>query len=288
MRVPRIKESAGGYYHVLSRVVDRRMALNDSEKERFRKLMRRTETFSGVRILTHSVLDNHFHILIHVPACRAVSDSEFCERITALYDKSEVKNIMQQLAELREDGRDEAAELVKAPYVARMYELSEFCKTLKQRFTQSFNKRRERKGTLWEERFKSILLQGSEGALSTVAAYIDLNAVRAGIVADPRDYRFSGYGEAVGGSRVAPEYVRGLPDIAGAGFVCSVSGPQDGLAALCRCLKHSVDQCCGVRHVLVASCLCQPAMAPNWGATSAGYKTSMMDARGCLKEEGGE
>ena len=203
MRVPRIKESAGGYYHVLSRVVDRRMALNDSEKERFRKLMRRTETFSGVRILTHSVLDNHFHILIHVPACRAVSDSEFCERITALYDKSEVKNIMQQLAELREDGRDEAAELVKAPYVARMYELSEFCKTLKQRFTQSFNKRRGRKGTLWEERFKSILLQGSEGALSTVAAYIDLNAVRAGIVADPRDYRFSGYGEAVGGSRSA-------------------------------------------------------------------------------------
>ena len=70
MRVPRIKEPVGGYYHVLSRVVDRRMALDDNEKERFRKLMRRTETFSGVRILTHSILDNHWHILIHVPAPR--------------------------------------------------------------------------------------------------------------------------------------------------------------------------------------------------------------------------
>ena len=37
----------------------------------------------------------------------------------------------------------------------------------------------------------------------TMAAYIDLNAVRAGIVADPKDYRFCGYGEAVAGSRAA-------------------------------------------------------------------------------------
>lgn len=30
-------------------------------------------------------------------------------------------------------------------------------------------------------------------ALLTMAAYIDLNAVRAGIVADPKDYRYCGY-----------------------------------------------------------------------------------------------
>jgi hypothetical protein len=32
----------------------------------------------------------------------------------------------------------------------------------------------------------------------TVAAYIDLNPVRAGLVQDPKDYRWSGYGEALG------------------------------------------------------------------------------------------
>ena len=41
-----------------------------------------------------------------------------------------------------------------------------------------------------KERFKSVLVGDSKGALSTVAAYIDLNAVRAGIVTDPKDYRF--------------------------------------------------------------------------------------------------
>ena len=203
MRIARIKEPNGAYYHVMSRVVDRRRVLNDKEKERFRKLLRRVETFSGVQVLTHAALDSHFHVLLYVPAPGPVSDDEFGRRLRALYDAFMVKNLMEHLAELRRDGQDEAAEAVKAPYVARMHELSEFCKTLKQRFTQSYNRRHNRKGTLWEERFKSLLVQGSQAALSAIAAYIDLNPVRAGIVSDPRDYRYSGYGEAVGGSRQA-------------------------------------------------------------------------------------
>jgi hypothetical protein len=52
-------------------------------------------------------------------------------------------------------------------------------------------------GTLWEGRFKSVLVEGTGQTLSTMAAYIDLNPVRAGIVKDPADYRWSGYAEAV-------------------------------------------------------------------------------------------
>ena len=56
---------------------------------------------------------------------------------------------------------------------------------------------------MWEERYKSVLVEGECGALMAVAAYIDLNPVRAKLVKDPKDYRFSGYGEAVGGSKRA-------------------------------------------------------------------------------------
>ena len=35
-------------------------------------------------------------------------------------------------------------------------------------------------------------------AARAMAAYIDLNPVRAGMVKDPADYRWSSYGEAVG------------------------------------------------------------------------------------------
>jgi putative transposase len=51
---------------------------------------------------------------------------------------------------------------------------------------------------LWEDRFKSVIVEDGVAA-KTIAAYIDLNPVRAGMVGDPADYRWSSYGEAVGG-----------------------------------------------------------------------------------------
>ena len=67
------------------------------------------------------------------------------------------------------------------------------------------------------DRFKSVLVEGgrkddSPDALRTMAAYIDLNPVRAKLVDDPAKYRWSSYGEASGGSRRAR---RGLCAIAG-------------------------------------------------------------------------
>lgn len=73
-------------------------------------------------------------------------------------------------------------------------------KGLMHRFTQWFNGRHKRKGGLWEDRFKSVIVESGTAA-RTMAAYIDLNPVRAGMVTDPTDYRWSSYGEAVGGGK---------------------------------------------------------------------------------------
>jgi hypothetical protein len=78
-------------------------------------------------------------------------------------------------------------------------------KLIKQRYTEWYNRKENRSGTLWDDRFKSILVERSEKALTTMAAYIDLNAVRAGLAEDPKDYRFCGYGEAVAGGEEARE-----------------------------------------------------------------------------------
>src|SRR5690606_27693693 len=86
---------------------------------------------------------------------------------------------------------------------ARMNDVSEFMKTLKQRYTVWHNHTHRRFGTLWAERFKSVLVEDDPGTLKMVAAYIDLNPVRAGLVEDPADYRWSGYGEAMGGGDAA-------------------------------------------------------------------------------------
>ena len=61
---------------------------------------------------------------------------------------------------------------------------------------------------LWAERFKSVLLEGGE-ALAAMAAYIELNPVRAGLCADPKDYRYCGYAEALAkGSSLARQGIR--------------------------------------------------------------------------------
>ena len=203
MRTKRIKESGNAYYHIVSRVVDRRFVFDHEEREWFRKVMRDAEAFSGVQVLTYAAMSNHFHILLHVPERTPISDELLLERLKHLYTPLVVKQVAESLLRLRQNGETTAADALVHSHSVRMYDLSEFMKTLKQRLTQSYNRRHGRKGTLWEERFKSILVEGQGNALSTIASYIDLNPVRAGLVEDPKDFRHSGYGEAVGGSELA-------------------------------------------------------------------------------------
>ena len=210
MRTARIKEDRAAYYHVITRVVDKRRVMNAPEKERFRRLMRQVAGFADVSVMTYALLSDHIHILLHVPQRRDVSDEELILRLGSLYTSAEVKRVARRLESLRAEGEDETAETLRAQYTCRMYDLSEFVKTLKQRYTQSYNRRHGRSGTLWESRFKSVLLDGRLGTLATVAAYVDLNAVRAGIVADPKNYRFCGYAEAMAGGELARAGIGGV------------------------------------------------------------------------------
>lgn len=252
MRTKRIKEDSSAYYHVISRVVDRRFVFDEEERERFLKRMRDAEAFSGVQILTYAILSNHFHILVHVPEPASLSDELLVERLKHLYTPIVVKHLADSLRRMRANGETAAAETFVRQYAARMHDLSEFMKTLKQHLTQSYNRRHNRKGTLWEERFKSILVEGRGNALATIAAYIDLNPVRAGLAEDPKDYRHCGYGEATGGSAIARE---GLIHIVAAMGECDswrkaaaryrrlvfVSGEEQGSGEDGRATKHGFN-----------------------------------------------
>jgi putative transposase len=83
-----------------------------------------------------------------------------------------------------------------------MYDISQFFKLLKQRFSIWYNRRHNRIGPLWCERFGSTLLEAGS-TVREMCTYVDLNCVRAGIVKDPKDYQFCGYAEAVAGNELA-------------------------------------------------------------------------------------
>ena len=194
-------------YHCISRVVDRRFVFAERECEAFRMFMRMYENFSGCRVLSYCVMSNHFHLLLEVPpmAEAGLSDEVLLERLSALYSEAFVAGVAAELAEARKNTAGEIAgdadarvAEIQARFTYRMHDLSQFMKGLLIRFTRWFNRTHTRTGTLWEERFKSVIVESGVAA-RTMAAYIDLNPVRAGMVNDPADYRWSSYGEAVGG-----------------------------------------------------------------------------------------
>ncbi len=92
----------------------------------------------------------------------------------------------------------------------RMYDVSQFIFSVKLQFSHWFNKKSERVGTLWEERFRSTLIQPGP-AVAEVAAYMDLNPVRAGLVQEAKDYLWSQFGAAAAGDTMA---LRGLACLA--------------------------------------------------------------------------
>jgi REP element-mobilizing transposase RayT len=189
-------------------VVDRRFAFGPDEKEKLRTFMRMYENFSGNRVLSYCFMCNHIHLLVEITPAQSggLADEELLRRVGCIRSEAQVAMLAKELAEAR---KTVAAGVVKdaASYVAaiherftwRMHDLSQFMQGFLQRFSLWFNSKHERSGHLWEDRFKSVIVEDGVAA-RTMAAYIDLNPVRAGMVADPAEYRWSSYGEAIGGS----------------------------------------------------------------------------------------
>jgi REP element-mobilizing transposase RayT len=191
-------------YHCVTRTVNGEWLFDDIAKEVLRRQIWQVADYCGVSVITYAILSNHFHVLLHVPRQELVADNELLRRYKVLYPKPtkyQAARLEVIEAELAQNGP--LAVAWRRRQLALMGDVSAFMKLLKQRFSIWFNKSHRRFGTLWAERFKSTLIETKCGVRQTAAAYIDLNCVRAGLVTDPKDYRFCGYAEAVAGIAAA-------------------------------------------------------------------------------------
>jgi len=75
--------------------------------------------------------------------------------------------------------------------------LSQMMQAVGRRYVRYFNDSQKRSGTLWEGRYRSTVIQ-AERYLLPCMAYMDLNPVRAGVVAQARDYPWSSHGHYIG------------------------------------------------------------------------------------------
>ncbi len=176
-RVPRIMITGEPTtYHVISRTALPGYPIGDFEKDYFVDLIKRFSHLYFTEIIGFSIMSNHFHILVRMLPETGYSDKEIQQRFEAFYRKNRVL----------EDGQ--------IPVLREKYaSLSEFIREIKQGFTRFYNRRHDRLGYFWGDRFKSLVVENGETLINCLA-YIDLNPVRAGLVERPEEYRWNSIG----------------------------------------------------------------------------------------------
>ena len=121
-------------------------------------------------------MGNHFHILVRMFPEHKYTDEDIKKRYESFYGE-DCMFAAGWIPSLRD----------------KLSSLSEFVKEIKQSFSRYYNKRHHRRGTLWGERFKSLIVENGETLINCLA-YIDLNPLRAGLVDRPEDYRWNSIG----------------------------------------------------------------------------------------------
>jgi len=163
-------------YHVMSRTALDGFPLGDVEKDFMLDLIRRYAALYLVKILGFCLMGNHFHILVKVIPEHKFSDEDILKRYADFYG----------------DERIYADGLVPSLRL-KLSNLSEFMREIKVGFARFYNRRHNRRGYFWGDRFKSVIVENGETLINCLA-YIDLNPLRAGLVERPEQYRWNSLG----------------------------------------------------------------------------------------------
>jgi REP element-mobilizing transposase RayT len=163
-------------YHVMSRTALDGFPLDDIEKDFMVDLIRHYSTLYFVEILGFCLMGNHFHLLVRMFPEFKFTDKDIKKRYADFYGEEEIFA----------DGR--------IPYWReKLASLSEFMREIKVGFTRYYNRRHNRRGYFWGDRFKSVIVENGETLINCLA-YIDLNPLRAGLVELPEQYRWNSLG----------------------------------------------------------------------------------------------
>jgi len=163
-------------YHVMSRTALEGFPLGDIEKDFMLDLIRRYAALYLVEIIGFCLMGNHFHILIRMFPEHKFTDQDIFKRYVDFYGDERIFT----------DGLVPSLRL-------KLSSLSEFMREIKVSFARFYNRRHNRRGYFWGDRFKSLIVENGETLINCLA-YIDLNPLRAGLVERPEQYRWNSLG----------------------------------------------------------------------------------------------
>ena len=175
----KIQHGLQAYYHVFTKVTQNLYGLKtEKEKEAFLVLLRILQKTFFIDFLAFQIMDNHFHLLLKTNPVETIDPEEAKARFLNIFPNGNF--CTEKIPE----------------YLAKWADLSYFMKTLNERFAVGYNRRNDKQGHFWAGRFKSTILADRESILHCMA-YIDLNAVRAGMVENPEEHVYGSIGYVV-------------------------------------------------------------------------------------------
>ena len=133
-------------YHIMSRTCLDRFPFGDVEKDELVKIIKNFSRLYFAEVMGFCIMGNHFHLLVKMLPKHNYSDSEIRNRYLKFYEKDKEKIFSEEHI---------------AHYREKWGNLSEYIKDIKQTFSRYYNKKHDRRGTLWGERFKSGRQKGS-------------------------------------------------------------------------------------------------------------------------------
>ena len=175
-RLSRVKLEGGGvYYHLCARVAGPKGTYPLDNEMCRRRIIETIRLFSRVyccSILGFAVMGNHYHLLVWMEPQQEMSRKELMHRAGILYNKTLLDGWLEANWERFEE---------------RIYDVSELMRSLQSSIARWFNHTFRRRGRFWADRFKSTMFEDRKEAMECLL-YIELNAVRAGIVVRPEEY----------------------------------------------------------------------------------------------------
>lgn len=199
-------------HHLTSRIAHRVFFLGDDERNDLVECVRRCALFSGIRLLGWCVLANHFHLLVHLPTPVPLDEDQLLRRYGILKGRKSANAAAEQLAKWRQTGNAKAADVWLDGLRRRMYDIGEFMKTVKQWFTEEYNRRQAHRGTLWESVYHDRPVPMRVRDISRVLGYIHLNPIRAAATSAFEGYAWSSFAALKKGDETALAGIRFVYD----------------------------------------------------------------------------
>lgn len=178
-RLSRIKVTREeAWYHVCARVagwMDWYPLEDPVAREKLQALIKKYLEVFCCEAAAFCLMGNHYHLVLMFQPFKTLSRKELYKRAKLLYQNPEAVL---------------TSEMHWQRFNQRIFDLSELMRSLQSEYARWYNKTYRRRGALWGERFKSVLLGNGETVMDAVL-YVELNPVRAGLVEAPEEWKWS-------------------------------------------------------------------------------------------------